>query len=310
MENRAKYTTVGLFVLLFAVAMVLFILWLARYDMKDKHAKEYRVYTKTSVAGLNKNSIVEYKGLDIGIIKDIRINPENLEEIEILLEITKPELIKIDTFVTIESQGVTGNKLLEVNGGMQSSELLLPEKGKDFAVIPLNKSFFDKLTSSADSITQNIERVLNRFELLLNEKNLTNIEKLLKNSNLSSENLNRVLIKMQTLIDKSFTKTLNDLDKVIENDISASAKNINELSKNFNSVSLDIKELINNDVKDLIENLKDTTKSSKNIDVIIDKLETTLDKIDTTVENFNNGGGDMIFNTREINYGPGEKNEK
>ena len=310
MENRAKYTTVGLFILSFFVAMILFILWLARYDMKDLESKEYRVYTKNSVAGLNKNSIVEYKGLDIGTVDDIRINPKNLEEIEIILNITRPQLIKTDTYVTIESQGVTGNKILEINGGMQNSKLLLPKKGQDYSILPLKKSFFDKLTSSANTITEDIEKLLERLELLLNEKNLQNIEKLLKNSNLSSKNLNILLKKMQTLVDSSLTNTLNSIDNVVKNNITETTKNIDTLSINFNTLALDIKDLINNDVKSLIDDIKETTESSKNIDTVIKQLENTIEKIDTTVENFNNSGGNMIFNTREIKYGPGEKDEK
>ena len=54
MENKARYTVVGLFVLVFTIAMVLFILWLARYDIEEINAKEYRLYSKTSIGGLNK----------------------------------------------------------------------------------------------------------------------------------------------------------------------------------------------------------------------------------------------------------------
>ncbi|WP_320033878.1 MlaD family protein [Halarcobacter sp.] len=316
MENKAKYTTVGLFVLIFTIGMVAFILWLARYNVDDITAREYRVYSTNSVAGLNKNSIVQYKGLNIGTVKDIRVNPKNLEEIEIILKVTQPQLIKTDSFAIIESQGVTGNKLVEISGGSQDAKILEQNKDATYTKIPLKKSFIDKITSSAGNITTNIETLLKRIELLLNDKNIKNIENILSNSSDSTKNLNILLKKANTLVETSLPNTLNNIDKmtnsideVVRDDISNVAKEVNTLAKNFNSVSSDIKIIINEDVKHLLEDLRKTAKSSQNIDGVLDKLENTIEKIDSTIEDFNENGGNMIFNTREIPYGPGEKND-
>lgn len=144
MENKARYTVVGLFVLIFTVAMIAFILWLARYDVKEISAKEFRVYSKISIAGLNENSIVEYKGLDIGTVDKIQVDPKNLEQIEIILKITKPEVIKADSYVLIQSQGVTGNKIIEIEGGTKEAKALVP-KDDSYIVLPLKKIFFRQI---------------------------------------------------------------------------------------------------------------------------------------------------------------------
>lgn len=314
MENKAKYTTVGIFVLSFTVAMVAFILWLARYNVEDISAREYRIYSKNSVSGLNENSIVEYKGLNIGIVKEITINPKNLEEIEIILKITHPKLIKEDSIAIIESQGVTGNKNIEISGGTQNSAVLEAKNGDSFAVIPLKKSFFDKITSSAGNITADIETLLKRFELLLNDQNIKNIEEILANGNNSSKSLDKILQKADNLVEKSLPLTLKNIDKMtnsintlVKEDFSATAKRVDKLSQNFNDLSLDIREILNNDVKSLLDDLKKTAKSSQNIDIVLEKLNNSMEKIDSTIEDFNTNGGNMLFNTREINYGPGEK---
>ena len=316
MENKAKYTLVGFFVLTFTIAMVAFILWLARYDVDDISAKEYRIYSTSSISGLNKNSIIQYKGLNIGTIKDIRVNPKNLEEIEIILKITQPQLIKTDSFAIIESQGVTGNKIVEIAGGTQDANVLEQDKNSTFTVIPLKKSFIDKITSSAGNITSDIEVILKKFDILLNPKNIKNIEKILENSSDSTKNLNLLLEKANNLVETSLPKTLNNInkmtnsiDEVVRDDISNVAKEVNTLTKNFNSINSDIKIIINKDVKLLLEDLRKTAKSSQNIDGVLNKLENTIEKIDSTIEDFNENGGSMIFNTREIPYGPGEKND-
>ncbi|PLY04177.1 MAG: hypothetical protein C0625_17065 [Arcobacter sp.] len=312
MENKARYTIVGLFVLVFTIAMVAFILWLARYDANEINAKEFRLYSKSSIAGLNKNSIVEYKGLDIGTVNSIEIDPKNLEQIEIILKITKPNIIKTNSYAIIQSQGVTGNKTIEIEGGTQEAKLLEPKKGS-FSIIPLKKSFLDKLTSSAGNISSQIETVLKRFEILLSDKNIENIDQILINTNSSTKNLEETMLKVNDIVGNSLVKTLknidsmtNSIDVVVKEDITKTIKKIDTLSQNFNFLSEDIHTIITSDVKNLIKDLRKTVNSTQNIDKVLDELENTLQKIDTTVEDFSQNGGDMIFKTRKVNYGPGE----
>jgi len=313
LENKARYTLVGLFVLSFVIAAVVFILWLGRYDLEKIDAKEFRIYSTTSIGGLSKNSIVEYKGLNIGIIKDIQINPKNLEQIEIILKITKPSIIKSDSYAIIQSEGVTGNKRIEISGGTNDSEILEVKKDS-YAIIPLKKSFIDKITSSAGNISSQIENILEKFEILLNEKNIKNINKILENTNNSSKNFDEMMQKVNNLLENNLLKTLNNfdnmtnsIDSVVKTDIKNSVNKIELMTKNLDLLGNDVRTLINNDIKKLIKDLRQTANSSKDIDIVLDQLEDTLKQIDSTVNEFNQNGGDMLFNTREINYGPGEK---
>lgn len=313
MENKARYTLVGFFIFIFTVAMVGFILWLARYDVKEMNAKEFRVYSKTSIAGLHKNSIVEYKGLDVGSVKDIRIDPKNLEQIEIILKITNPQIVKTNSFATIQSLGVTGNKIIEIDGGTVEAKELI-SKDNTYSVLPLKKSFFDTITTKAGDIGSQIEVVLKRFEELLNKENIENFNKILNNSNKSTENFNEMLLKINTLLDDGVEKTINNLNtttqsinKVVQDDLKQSLQRFNTLSSDMSNLSLEVQDIINKDVKILLENLNKTATSTQNIDKVIYQLDNTLEKIDTTMDNFEQNGGDMIFKTREVTYGPGEK---
>ena len=312
MENKARYTLVGLFVLCFTIATVVFILWLARYDIEAVDAREFRLYSTSSISGLNENSIVEYKGLDIGTIKKIQINPNNLEQIEIVLRILKPSIIKEDSYAIVQSQGVTGNKTIEISGGTKDSEVLKVKKDS-YAVLPLKKSFIDKITSSAGNISTQIELILKKFDMLLNEDNIKNINVILENTNKSSKNFDEMMLKVNSLLEKNLITTLNNLDNmtksidtVVKKDIKNTVNRIDSMTKNFDLLGKDIRTLVNNDVKILIKDLRETVHSSKDIDIVLDQLENTLKQIDITVDEFNQNSGNMLFNTREIKYGPGE----
>lgn len=306
MENKARYTLVGFFIFIFTIAMVGFILWLARYDVKELKAKEFRVYSKVSIAGLHKNSIVEYKGLDIGIIKEIRIDPKNLEQIEIILKITKPEIIKTNSYARIQSLGVTGNKIIEIDGGTADAKLL-EAKDSSYAILPLKKSFLAKITTKAGDISEQINSILMKFEMLLSEENINNFNKILSNSNKTTENFNITLKKIDSLLDNEIHQTMTNLNKTVKEDLKASLNRFNALSSNISNLSLDVQNIINEDVKILLENLNETSESTKNVDEVLEQVNTTLEKIDTTIEDFEQNGGDMLFKTRETNFGPGEK---
>lgn len=313
MENKARYTVVGLFVLLFTIATVVFILWLARYDVEDIRAKEYRIYSKDSIAGLTINSIVEYKGLDIGTVEDIHIDPNNLEHIEIVLKIINTQVIKTDSYAIVQSQGVTGNKHIEIEGGTQNAPVLLPTT-HPYAIIPLKKSFLDKITHSAGNISTQIETILSKFEALLQQKNINNFEHILQNVNESSQHFNIMGEKINHLIDSSIVQTLNsinqmvkNMDTVVQKDVAHTIKKIDALSSNMNLLSSEVRTMINQDVKHLLTELKATARSSQGIDKVLQDLENSLEKIDKTIESFNSNGGDMIFKTRQTKYGPGEQ---
>ncbi len=290
MENKARYTIVGLFVIIFSICLIIFVLWQARYNFKNAQAYEYRIYTKNSIAGLNENSFVEYKGLNIGSVKRIGINPKNLEEIEIILEITNNEVIKTNSYAIIESQGITGNKNIEISGGTVKFETLVPTEDS-YAVIPLRQSFFDNLTSDAQNITRNVDTLVNNMNKLLNNNNINHISTSLANI----EN-----------ISKNFNKTVDKINVLLEKDVQNSFKNINTLTKEWTNVSLEVKKILENDVKGILSKIDSTLDESANIGKVMTNLENTLEKVDNTLDTLNENGGDILFKTRDVKYGPQE----
>ena len=290
MENKARYTLVGLFIIVFLSSLILFILWQAKYNFKDEQNYQYRVYTKSSIAGLNVDSFVEYKGLSIGTVKKIRINPQNQEQIEIILNITHPNIIKEDSFATIQSQGITGNKNIEIDGGTISSNAVIPEEDS-YKVIPLQQSFFDNLTENAQDMTQNINLTLHQINKLLSNQNIQHIENTLISLQDNSKSFNNTIQKLNTLLETNAPNTLSNIDT---------------LTKEWTTLSVEIKNLLSKDIKLLISKANSTMDSTANLEEIFSNIQNTIEKVDTTLDNINENGGDIIFKTRNIKYGPQE----
>jgi phospholipid/cholesterol/gamma-HCH transport system substrate-binding protein len=312
LENKARYTLVGLFLVIFGVAMISFILWQARYSVENNSLHQYRLYTTSSVGGLKVNSFVEYKGLKIGTIDSININPNNIEEIEIVLSISNPDVIKEDSFATIASQGITGNKYVEIDGGTTKAKTLIPPKDS-YETIPLKASFFDSLTSEAGDITKNINTTLQKVESILSQKNIHNIEKLLQNLNNSTssieptmDTLNDTLLQVQSLLSNEVSGTFTQLEELLKNDTKNTLKGVDTLTKEWSELSSDIKIVLNEDVKKLLTQANSTLKEGTGLQRLISNIDNTLDKINNTLDSLNENGGDMLFKTRDVRYGPQE----
>jgi len=296
-ENKARYTIVGLFLIIFSVAMVTFVLWQARFSLDEKKFFEYRIYSKNSIAGLKENSFVEYKGLVIGSVEKISINSQNIEQIEVILKINEPDVIKSDSYAVIASQGITGNKNIEIDGGSLSAPSLIPKEGK-FLTIPLKASFFDSLTKDAGDITENLNSVLVNLNTLLNKNNIENITHILKNFEQSSQKIVSTLDKVDI--------TITHINRLLSKDVTTTLKSVDITAKEWGELAQDLRALVDKDLKSLSNKLNNTLDDTNGLDKVIYNINNTLEKLGTTLDNINTNGGDMLFKTRDIRYGPKE----
>ena len=71
METRSNNVLVGAFVLFFVAALAIFVVWLANDSGGTK--REYDIYFKQSVDGLNKGAQVQYSGVPVGQVRQIAV---------------------------------------------------------------------------------------------------------------------------------------------------------------------------------------------------------------------------------------------
>ena len=127
---------VGAFVLLLVAGLVAFIIWAVKADVDAKHTY-YHVYFTGSVSGLSKVSEVRYRGVPIGTVTDIRIDPENVERVRVTVDVSGETQIKEDSVASIEMQGITGVALVQISGGRQSTPNLEAQDGEKISDHPI-----------------------------------------------------------------------------------------------------------------------------------------------------------------------------
>ena len=107
MTPKSKNILVGIFVIFFSLGAIACITWLGSTAVREE-TDTYIAYLDESVSGLSQNSPVKYKGVTIGQVKKIQINPNNSNQVELQLIIKRGTPIKVDSELILTSQGITG----------------------------------------------------------------------------------------------------------------------------------------------------------------------------------------------------------
>lgn len=170
METRASYIAVGTFVLLAAFGLAAFVVWLGASSL-DQSQDRYRIFFSGSVTGLQQGSQVRYRGVPVGGVERIRINPDNLQEIEVTVALEPGTPIVEDNVARLDLQGLAGGVYVLISGGSQDSPPLEPVPGLPPPIIESVPAPLEQLYTSVPALIDQANQVLSRAEGFLSAEN-------------------------------------------------------------------------------------------------------------------------------------------
>ncbi len=317
MYSKVNYTIVGIFVLLFSAGLVWFAFWLAKYGLQEKY-DTYKLEMKESIAGLSKDSNVKLHGVDVGRVSEIRINPQNIETVEIFLKIEEGIPIKEDMTASTQMLGVTGLLSIDIDGGSNEAKTLEPTE----TYIPLIKtkpSLVSKLTNSLGGLGNRLEVLLIQSEKLLSDEYIQSVGKVLDNVEVLTQ-------KGEVVEDKAIT-SLEEVDVTLQ-EFRVSMDNINEkfekATRDFKQMQKDfasIKEVSIPTIDKLFQTSKDfrrvTLKFEKSLDrgdynlrkmlePVLVEVQILSNQLNTMSRKLGENPSDLLFKSRKSRGGPGE----
>lgn len=180
MEIRASYLLVGAVVLALVAGLAAFSVWLVKADI-DRQVDPYQIAFAGSVTGLQEGSQVRYRGVPVGRVTDIRIDPEHVEQVLVSLEIDHGTPIRQDTVASLEMQGITGIAFVQLRGGTQASPPLAAAAGQALPQIESRPSTLERLFESTPDLLVRSLALVERATLLLNDENLQALTQSLQN---------------------------------------------------------------------------------------------------------------------------------
>ena len=292
MESRINYIVVGMFVVLFSAGLAAFVFWLEKYGVEDDF-RYYKTHMKESVSGLSQDASVKYRGVDVGIVKTIRINPENSEEVEIVLRVKKETPIKEDMVAVLKFYGLTGLAFIEIEGGSKESPIIVSHK-HDVPIIKSSPSIYTRLNESLPNIAKNLSTALIKIEALLNEENLANIQQSLDN------------IKEISLYLKNHE---NEINTLLSNSTVASEKAI-LFVHNAAEAAESIKIMANSVEKSIQHgdyNIKEITSDTlNNTNKLLDELHNLTAELEVMVQSIQRNPREFFLKKTTPKLGPGE----
>ncbi len=170
METKVNYALVGAFVLIFSIAIVAVVLWIASGGTTGKAYETYRAYFTESVSGLNLQAPVKYRGVTVGFVKEIGLDTEDPDRVRLVLSIERGIPIRQGTVATLSAQGLTGIAFLDLEGGSVDSPLLVRAEDGSDPVIATRPSLFRRLDTQTSALVSNLSQTAQRVNTLLDEE--------------------------------------------------------------------------------------------------------------------------------------------
>ncbi len=272
LEGRVNYILVGLFILLMVVVSVLTLYIFTKFGEKGEY-KKYLIITTESISGLKEGAGVYYKGVQVGKVEKISIDPKDQNTVKIKVLIDK-KLKVIDGMVaTLGIQGITG--LSYINIEKKTGFKLGYDEKEKLTIIPMKPSQLQKITSSLPEVIENANRVLLRIQEILSHKNTKKIDQLIFKADKLLAELNQAVIETQKFITegKKLVKvTQNKIETLDVEKINITVEKYQKVAKALEKLISQLKILTQNAnyetlprLNSLLEKLKETSQELRDL---------------------------------------------
>jgi phospholipid/cholesterol/gamma-HCH transport system substrate-binding protein len=166
METDKHYFFEGLFIIVFSIAAAILALWLGSPGHQDDVI--YQIHFSDSVSGLTVGDAVAFRGVDVGTVKSMRIDPDNSRLVLVEVRLFKETPVKTDTRASLEMKGITGVVKIELNGGDPAAQMLLavtpngniPEIPSERSGLQAVLAALPKLVEKFSSIEDQVKKVV------------------------------------------------------------------------------------------------------------------------------------------------------
>ncbi len=320
MEPKVNYTLVGLFVVLFTAGLVAGTLWLGKGEYRTSYDRYY-AYMQESVSGLSVNSPVKYRGVEVGRVKEIILNPDNPEEVRLTMDIARGTPVKEDTLAVLDTQGLTGLAIVNLAGGSRESPPLEVKPDQVYPVIKSGPSLLYRLDTALSRLLadQPFSRLLSDStglvedaRLMLDEQNRASFKQVLRDLATVTQTLAARSQRLDQGVDNAtqtfqnlaqLSRTLNEELPIILARVQRSASALDSMSKELARTTTAVDAMVADAKPDLKQFTGQTLGEAGLLVAELRQLTATLQRVATQVER---EPSSLVFGRAPQPRGPGE----
>lgn len=291
MIKKKTYFLVGFFVLAGTLIAVGTIVWLGASQYLKK-GDRFVTYFDESVQGLQVDSSVKYRGVDIGMVEKINVAPD-YRLIEVVMKINFTGDAANKTIAKLKMAGITGIVYVELDHRKKGDIEHTPQINfePDYPLIPSNPSEIQEIVSGVDDVVKKLNKV--DFKAISDElvSATSSINKFF-----SGQKMTKIITNLENMTD-TLADSANKLSRMIgdgradeiitdaRDTIREAKATIKKIKEELNSMKLaettaktnrlidDLSrrsKVITTEVQITSENLR---RASENLDLLIDRLK-------------------------------------
>lgn len=223
-NDTSQKVKTGIFIIAGFVVLFLIIFLIGNQKNLFRSTIQLHVNYRT-VSGLQEGNFVRYAGINVGSVDLIEILNDTTVRVDISLQSRMKKFIKTDSKASIGSDGLMGDKLVQIAPGSDKAPLIA-DNGELIAVNPFD---MDKIMSKVEKVGSRIENIVGNIDTL--SGNLANIFGKVNNGHgslgklINDDKMSNELQKTITSANKT-VKTINKAASGVSDNMEAAKHNI------------------------------------------------------------------------------------
>jgi phospholipid/cholesterol/gamma-HCH transport system substrate-binding protein len=159
MARKTSKFMIGLFVTVGLLIGVIAVVWLGAAKYFEK-GTTYMTYFDESVQGLQIDSAVKYRGVEVGRVEKIRVAADN-KLIEVVMKINLRGELERDHVAQLKAAGITGIVFVELDRKVPGEPDLSPKItfASEYPILSSKPSDMKKILAGIDDIIQSLKKI-------------------------------------------------------------------------------------------------------------------------------------------------------
>ena len=292
MENRSHAIAAGSFVLVLLALLIGLAVWLTR---DTGQYQQYEISSQEVVTGLQVQAGVRYKGVTVGRVQSITLDPEIPGNVLIRVMVERAAPVTKTTFTSLGFQGVTGLafvQLDEPNHPHEHSTEALTKDGKhDFPRIPMRQGLMSKLSTQGADLLSNLGETASTVNRVAQQVQQAGIPELITETRQTLAALRRTAERLGNSTE-SITKSA-DAFRLTNQRMNASGGTLDQIRQSTQSLDATGQAL--------------TTTLLPTLNATLDESTRTLQQVGNATQMLKENPQSLLFGNDSIPKGPGEK---
>ncbi len=205
MERGVNYIFIGACFVLSLVGFVVFIFWFSDSGIFKDEVAIYKSYTKRPL-NIKVDSLIKYKGINVGRVKSIGFRNSDFEEIEIIMEVRKDLPVRKNSTIRVEQNGILGSSFLALIQNEKTDEII---SDSESAILMIRSDSMSQIMDAIPGIAGKVDYLLDSANEVLSEENARHIAGILATINDATKNIN--------ILAQNLNKNTADIERIIEN---------------------------------------------------------------------------------------------